>query len=139
VWIADADCLAPPGAAREALRQAEAHPRHLYFLRRRHLSPGLTAALLAGRVDPVRDFDQLAAVAPSHKPDDHGPWGYGQLVPRAALGAVRYREDVDGFARTDGIFAADLRSRGYRPRALTGLVCLHLDHPFAWDGTTGFL
>jgi hypothetical protein len=139
VWIADADCLVAPWAAREALRQAEAQPRHLYFLRRRHLSPGLTEALLAGRVDPVRDFDQLAAVAPSHKPDDNAPWGYGQVVPRAALAAVRYREDVDHFAGTDGSFASELRQRGYRPRALTGVVCLHLDHPFAWQGTTSFL
>jgi hypothetical protein len=34
---------------------------------------------------------------------------------------------------------ADCRRLGYLPRELTGLLCLHLDHPFAWEGTTEFL
>jgi hypothetical protein len=139
VWIADADCLFPPWAAREALETAEAAARNLHFLRRRHLSPELTDALLAGRLDPVHDFDRLAAATPVAPAEDRFPWGYTQLLPRAALAEVRYREDVNHFAHTDEIFVEDCRRNGYRPRELTGLLCLHLDHPFSWEGTTGFL
>jgi hypothetical protein len=139
VWLADADCLFPPATAREALRQAELAPRHLYFLRRRHLSAGMTDALLAGRLDPVRDFDRLATAAPVAPAEDRAPWGYTQLTPRAALDFVRYREDVNTFAHTDEHFAEDCRRRGYAPRELTGLLCLHLAHPFSWEGTAGFL
>jgi hypothetical protein len=139
VWIADADCLFPPSGAREALRAAEAAPRHVYFLRRRHLSPELTDALIAGRLDPVHDFDRLTAATPVAPAEDRAPWGYTQLLPRAAFAEIRYREDVNHFAHTDEIFVEACRRRGYRPRELTGLLCLHLDHPFSWEGTTGFL
>jgi hypothetical protein len=139
VWIADADCLFPPWAAREALRQAEQAPRHLHFLRRQHLSEDLTDALLTGRLDPVHDFDRLVATTPFAPAEDCMPWGYSQLLPRAALRALRYREDVNHFAHTDEIFVEACRRRGYRPRELSGLSCLHLDHPFSWEGTTAFL
>jgi hypothetical protein len=139
VWLADADCLFPPSTAREALRQAEPAPRHLYFLRRRHLSADTTDALLAGRLDPIRDFDRLAAATPVAAAEDRAPWGYTQLVPRAAVDLVRYRENVNHFAHTDERFAEDCRRRGYAPRELAGLLCLHLTHPFSWDGTAGFL
>jgi hypothetical protein len=139
VWIADADCLFAPSTAREALRLAERDPRHLYYLRRQHLSPAQTNALLGGRLDPVHDFDRLVAATPMPPAQDRAPWGYSQLVPRAALEAVHYREDVNHFAHTDEAFAADCRRLGYAPSEMEGLLCLHLDHPFSWYGTTGFL
>jgi hypothetical protein len=139
VWIADADCLFAPPTAREALQQAEAAPRHLYFLRRQHLSQEQTDALLAGRLDPVRDFDRLAVAAHGGPAQDRAPWGYSQLVPRALIDVVRYREDVNNFASTDEVFVADCRHHGYAPRELEGLLCLHLEHPLSWYGTAGFL
>jgi hypothetical protein len=139
VWIADADCLFGPSSARTALAQAESEPSHLYYLRRQHLSAAVTAALLAGRLDPVRDFDHLAAATPTPPPEDRAPWGYTQLVPRTALDVVRYRDDVNHFAHSDETFAAACRRHGYSPRELDGVFCLHLEHPFAWNGTTGFL
>jgi hypothetical protein len=139
VWITDADCLFPPHAAREALRQAQAAPRHLYYLRRHHLSSSQTDALLAGSLEPVRDFDHLSATLPATAPEDHAPWGYTQLLPRTAATEIRYREDINHFAHSDEIFIAFCRQHGYPPRALDGLRCLHLEHPFAWNGTPGFL
>jgi hypothetical protein len=139
VWIADADCLFAPSTAREALRQADAAPKHLHFLRRQHLSREMTDALLAGRLDPVHDFDRLTAATPVAPAEDRAPWGYTQLLPRAALAELRYREDIGHFAQSDETFVEACRRRGYRPRELTGLSCLHLDHPFAWGGTTEFL
>jgi hypothetical protein len=140
LWIADADCLFAAGTAREALRQAEAEPGHLYYLRRRHLTESQTDALLAGTVDSVRDFDDLAAAAAAAwRGDDEAPWGYSQLIPREAFEQARYREDVNHFAHTDESFTEECRRNGYPPRALTNLVCLHLHHAFAWDGTDGFL
>jgi Glycosyltransferase like family 2 len=139
IWIADADCLFPAGTAREALRQAEAEPRHLYFLRRRYLSESQTDALLTGTLDPVRDLEELATAAAGARDDHEAPWGYSQLVPRDVLERVRYRDDVNNFTSTDESFAQDCRRNGYPPLALNGLFCLHLHHPFAWDGTDAFL
>jgi hypothetical protein len=139
VWIADADCLFAPWTARDALRAAAASPRHLHFLRRRHLSPELTDAVIGGRLDPVHDFDRLAAASPEAPPEDRAPWGYTQLLPRDALSRVRYREDVNHFAHTDEAFIATCRRAGYPPRELSGLLCLHLSHPFSWEGTAGYL
>jgi hypothetical protein len=139
VWIADADCLFPPWTAREALQSAETAPHNLHYLRRRHLTPELTDALLAGRLDPVHDFDRLAAATAIAPTESRHPWGYTQLLPREALAELRYREDVNHFAHTDEVLIEDCRRMGYRPRELTGLLCLHLDHPFAWEGTAGFL
>jgi hypothetical protein len=139
VWLADADCLFPPFAAREALHQAQEAPRHLYFMGRRHLSRANTDAILGGRLDPVRDFERLAAT--TRLPDVHNraPHGYTQLFPRAALDAVRYDESVNHFAYTDQTFVKSCTAKGYPPRELDGLFCLHLDHPFAWNGTKEFL
>ena len=138
VWITDADCLFPPGAAHEALRQAQGAAKHLYYLRRRHLADPLTDALLAGTLDSVHDFGEIAGT-PGSRADDEAPWGYSQFISRAALARVRYREDTNHFAHTDEQFAAACARDGYRPKVLAGLVCLHLSHPYAWNGTDAFL
>jgi hypothetical protein len=59
-------------------------------------------------------------------------------VPRQILTDVPYREDMPQFAHSDGAFVNDCRRRGIPSRALDGLSCLHLQHPFAWYGTDIF-
>jgi hypothetical protein len=139
IWITDADCLFPPGAAHAALLRVEEEPKHLYYLRRRHLTEPQTDALLAGTLDSVRDFDELAAASDGRGADDNYPWGYTQLFPRAALELVRYPMGVNHFAHTDGTFVEECRRNGYPARPLAGMLCLHLTHPFAWYGTDSFL
>jgi hypothetical protein len=138
IWITDADCLFAPRCASSVLSAVHGRAGHLFYAERRFLSEAQTDALLAGRLDSVRDFDDLAA-APAARQPEASPWGYTQIVNRAALDRVRYREDLNHFAHTDGMFVADCRRHGIHSRQLDGLFCLHLDHPFAWYGTKVFL
>jgi predicted O-methyltransferase YrrM len=139
VWIADADCLFAPDAAREALRQVAEAPQHLHCVRRRHLSEAQTDALLEGAMDSIADFGELARASEGVGWEDEAPWGYTQLFERSLLERVRYRDDVNSFARTDEAFIDACGREGYAPRALSGILCLHLAHPFAWHGTDEFL
>lgn len=138
VWLTDADCLFAPQSLALVLRQIAAQPRHLYFGQRRFLSAAQTDALLAGRVDGLRDFAQLAESPTSRAPENH-PWGYTQIFHRSLLEQLRYREDFQHYAHSDGAFIEECQRLGVTPRQVEGLFCLHLDHPFAWYGTNVFL
>jgi hypothetical protein len=135
IWLTDADCLFAPGSAATVLQQVQG--QHLFYGQRRRLSPAQTDALLAGRADGLRDFAELAAVAGGRV--ENGPWGFTQIVHRRVFEQIRYREEVNNFARTDDIFVGDCRRQQITPKQLEGLFCLHLEHPFAWDGTKYFL
>jgi glycosyltransferase involved in cell wall biosynthesis len=138
VWLCDADCLFSPGAAAQVLRHLHAARPALYFGERHHLSEAQTDALLAGRLDGLRDFDALFARA-EQRWHDCAPWGYTQIVPRSVLARWPYPETINHFAHTDTIFADHCRRRGLAQIAIPGLHCLHLIHPFAWYGTNTFL
>jgi hypothetical protein len=135
VWLTDADCLFPPTAAATAVRFASGRENHLLFGERRFLSVHDTDALLAGRLDIVKDFGRLTQSATAQPPQVF-PWGYTQIVHRSVLEEVRYHEDFQHFAHTDGIFAEECGARFGEPVPVDGLYCLHLDHPFAWYGTS---
>lgn len=138
VLLTDADCLFATGAASLALREAARRPSRLLFGQRRHLSMIQVAGLLSGRIDGAAEFEALAS-SPSHRPFDNAPWGYIQLLPRSVFNLVRYGESFNHFAHSDSHFAEACRARGITPEAVPGLMCLHLDHPFAWYGTSEFL
>ena len=138
IWLTDADCLFPTTAVAEVLKRIGSGGPRLWYGRRHHLSPDQTSALLAGRLDPVRDFASLAET-PSAKPPDNRPWGYTQIVPRKVIREIRYRADIGHFAWSDDVFWSTCQARGVRPDQMEGLVCLHMDHPFSWYGTPGFL
>jgi glycosyltransferase involved in cell wall biosynthesis len=139
IWLTDADCLFPPDAAERALAHADGCTGPvLLHGERRFLSPVETDSLLAGRVDGLRDFDRVAARGDSRAPE-HAPWGYTQIVRRETFARHPYSTAVNHFAHSDGQFADDCRRGGARAEAVPGLVCLHLDHPFAWFGTREML
>jgi hypothetical protein len=138
VWLTDADCLFPPNSVAEALKQVAGRPQHLFYGQRRYLTATMTDALLTGRVDGLHEFDELAR-AQSPRAPENAPWGYTQIVHRSTFTRVRYREDLNHFAHSDGIFTQDCLRHGITPRQIEGLFCLHLDHPFSWYGTDAFL
>jgi Glycosyl transferase family 2 len=132
VWLTDADCVFPPGAAARLLSRA---PRAdaLVYCERRHLTESVTDALLAGRLDPEADFEALAV--DHERSGSVEPWGYTQIFHRANLIWVRYSESHEHYAHSDGQFAEQWRAGGLGRVLLDGLVCLHLVHPFSWWGT----
>jgi glycosyltransferase involved in cell wall biosynthesis len=138
LWLTDADCLFAPGCAARVLEQIRRDPNHLFYGERRFLTAAQTDALLSGRCDPLREFDELASGAVG-RPRERYQWGYIQIVRRSTFERVRYVEDQNHFAHTDGMFAEACRRRGVTPRYLDGLFCLHLDHPFSWYGAEMFL
>lgn len=138
IWLTDADCLFAPPCAATVLEQVQGRGEHLFYGERRHLSAAQTDALLAGRIDGLRNFAELAAAA-NFRPVENAPWGYTQIVHRDTFQRIRYREGINHFAHTDDIFAESCRRLRIKPVQLPGLFCLHMDHPFSWYGTNVFL
>ena len=138
IWLTDADCLFPTGASATVLAHVEGRPRRLYYGERRFLSAVETDALIAGRLDPVRDFEAICRRTPPRHPE-RAPWGYTQIVPREVLEQHPYHEGFNHFAHSDGMFVEACRRRRLTPEPVSGLFCLHLDHPFSWYGTEMFL
>jgi hypothetical protein len=138
IWLTDADCLFAPDCVATVLNHVDGQNSHLFYGQRRYLTAAQTDALLSGRVDALRDFDELVRTA-NVRPPENTPWGYTQIVHRATLARVHYHESVNHFAHTDEMFAADCQRQRILPRQINGLFCLHLDHPFAWYGTNAFL
>jgi hypothetical protein len=118
--------------------QIDGRTQRLFYGQRRSLAASQTAALLANCTDGLREFEALSQCANAREPEN-APVGYTQIVHRSTLGRVRYREGVNNFAHSDLMFVEDCRRRGIIPEQIDGLLCLHLDHPFAWYGTTIFL
>jgi hypothetical protein len=138
VWLTDADCLFASDSVATVLKQIDGESGHLFYGKRHYLTAGQTDALLVGRLDGLRDFADLAKSAAARAPEN-APWGYTQIVHRSVFEKVRYREEVNHFAHTDGMFVEDCKKHAITPKQVDGLFCLHLDHPFSWYGTNTFL
>jgi hypothetical protein len=131
IWLSDADCIFPPDAAARALAGVDADS--LLYCRRRHLTDAATEALLRRELDPSQQFETLLPM--TRADSNHDPWGYCQIVHRSAFERIRYREGLNIFSTSDNIFAAQCAAAGIPSVPLDGLTCLHLVHPFAWNGT----
>jgi hypothetical protein len=138
LWLTDADCVFGPSSAAVVLDRLDGAPERLLYGQRRYLTMRQTDALLSGSVDAVGEFDALCGSA-SARAAEHAPWGYTQIVHRSTLERVPYREDFDHFAHSDGRFVDDCQNAGITFESVDNLVCLHLEHPFSWYGTDGFL
>lgn len=138
IWLTDADCLFGPDSAATALTYIRQREPQLFYAERRHLCTAQTDALLAGRLDGLHDFATLAQMEQPHHVDC-SPWGYTQIVPRHVLERIPYPNQIAGFARSDLHFSEACTRLGIRPERIPGLFCLHLDHPFAWNGAAHFL
>jgi hypothetical protein len=138
IWLTDADCLFSPNCASKVLQQIQGRPNALFYGERRFLTAKQTDAVLSGRVDALREFDDLVRAPLSREPEIY-PWGYTQIVHRSTLERVRYNQEFNHFAHSDGMFANECKRHQILPLQLEGLFCLHLDHPFAWYGTDTFL
>ena len=138
LWLTDADCLFSTDSAKQVLDQIGKQTGKLFYGQRRFLTPAQTAALLSGRADGLRDFQRLALDAETRSAENV-PWGYTQIAHRSTVERVRYREQFNHFAHSDGAFVEDCKRLGINPHQVEGLFCLHLDHPFSWWGTNSFL
>jgi hypothetical protein len=136
IWLTDADCLFPPDAAAMALTKADS-PTSLFYCERRHLTDAATRGLLAQRNGADLDFPELLRQT---RPDSNVvPWGYCQLAHRSVFERIRYREDVDSFSNSDIVFVETCAANGVLATPFDGLTCLHLVHPWAWQGTPHLL
>lgn len=138
IWLTDADCLFPPTGAATVLAQVDGREQRVLYGRRRYLTPAQTDGLLASRTDGLGGFQALCGARPQ-RPDDAAPWGYTQIAHRSTWNRIRYPEDHNHFAYSDLRFVEECQRRRISPEQVDGLICLHLDHPFAWYGTDLFL
>jgi hypothetical protein len=138
LWFTDADCLFPLNAVDLAWQYVHGRQRRLLYGQRRYLTQARTEELLAGKIDSLSSFDALAGEALERCPED-APWGYTQIVHRSALSRLKYPESFDHFAHGDNHFVKACKLRRILPERVPGLFCLHLDHPFAWYGSSEFL
>jgi hypothetical protein len=138
IWLTDADCVFPKGAVSLALEYAKDRRKRLFYGQRRYLTASRTDELLCGRIDSIAGFDALSGI-PATKGPDNAPWGYTQIVHRSTFDRLRYPETFDHFAHGDNHFIEICKARGTMPEQVPGMVCLHLDHPFAWFGVSEFL
>ncbi len=160
IWITDADCLYAPSCAATVISQVQSHEHTLFLGKRLFLNARQTYAVLAGRIDSVMQFDVLARAASSKPPPGKLPWAAPefervkeraqkligdfppgvasglQVMHRSVLKRVPYREIYHG---EDGVFIIDCRRNGILSKVLDDFICLHLEHPYAWDTTDGFL
>jgi hypothetical protein len=138
IWLTDADCLFSPTCAATVLERIDGRMQRLFYGQRRFLTVSQTDALLAGRIDGLREFDALATSANPRGPEN-APWGYTQIGHRSTFQRIRYRENLNHFAHSDGMFVEECKRRRIVPEQVHGLFCLHLEHPFSWYGTNLFL
>jgi hypothetical protein len=138
IWLTDADCVFPPDSGARVMEQVRGRTDKLFYGERRFLTAAQTDALLSGRIDSLREFDEIAATAVAREPERFH-WGYTQIVHRSTLDRIRYHEGFNHFAHSDGMFVDECKRFGIAPFRLEGLFCLHLDHPFSWYGTDTFL
>jgi hypothetical protein len=136
IWLADADCLFPPTAVELTLKHLSDRADRLFYCRRYHLTPAQTNDLLSGRADSLADFEALRSSANG---PDHAPYGYTQIIHRSRFERIKYRERYNTFAQSDWAFVQDCKRWNILPHSVDGLACLHLHHPFAWNGTNLFL
>jgi hypothetical protein len=137
IWLTDADCLFSASAIGTVLEHLKGRRDRLFYGQRRYLSDASTSELLAGRTDGLSHFEALAAA--TVRPPENSPWGYTQIVRRALFDRVRYTESFNHFAHCDSHFIESCKRHGCLPEQVPGLFCLHLDHPFAWYGSSEFL
>jgi hypothetical protein len=138
IWLTDADCVFPTNAVGLALDYAKGRRKRLLYGQRRYLTTSRTDELLSGRIDGLTGFDTLSG-SPTPRNPENAPWGYTQIVHRSMFDRFRYPETFDHFAHGDSHFIEICKSRGLTPEQVPGMVCLHLDHPFAWYGNSEFL
>lgn len=136
IWLTDADCLFPPDAAAMALANADSHTS-LFYCERRHLTEAATRALLANRNGGGLDFSEL--LEQTRSDSNAVPWGYCQVAHRSVFQRIRYREDIDSFSNSDIVFVQTCAANGVRATPFEGLTCLHMVHPWAWQGTAHLL
>lgn len=97
IWLTDADCLFSPDSAARVLEQIHGRHDNLFYGERRRLTKMQTDALLSGRNDALREFDDLARATSAQEPERY-QWGYTQIVHRSTLERVRYDEEFNNFA-----------------------------------------
>lgn len=138
IWLADADSLFAPTSVSRVLAFIGDQRQYLFYGQRRYLTTSQTNELLVGRIDGLREFEALAQAYHPRGPDN-APWGYTQIVHRSVMERVRYREDINHFAHSDMVFIESCKHLRVLPLQVEGLVCLHMEHAFAWYGTNTFL
>jgi len=137
----DSDIIFPPHLIRALVDLSEENPQAVLGIRRVFLDKEITADILENKLDPFRDFDQLA-----QSPGDgeqhafSGVLGYCQVTQRRAFAIARYPEEFDMVNQSDIIFNERLEKYAQvLPRYIGDLSVLHLWHPRNWEGTEDYL
>ena len=140
VMGADCDIILPRDFLATMTAFSHKKPNNVLGVYRNLLSPETTARIVAGLVDPVTHFDELAR-EDNQEPDGHrGVLGYCQVVPRVAMEKTGYPEEYDIIATSDVEFLKRLsKDQGMTPAFVPGMRVLHLWHPRNWEGTEEFL
>jgi glycosyltransferase involved in cell wall biosynthesis len=140
VMAADCDIVVPADFVARMLEASRSSPRSVLGVYRNLLSPETTARIVAGLVDPVARFEELAGEDRQEEGGFRGVLGYCQVVPRQAMEQTGYPEEFDHIATSDVEFVKRLgKEQGMAPAVVPGLRVLHLWHPRNWEGTEEFL
>lgn len=140
VMVIDCDVILPRHFVSTILRHHR--PNLLLGCWRTPLSPGVTAQIIAGNLDPVEHFDALRGQWDRSQEQEvrQGALGYCQVVARSALERVAYPVEFDCINQSDIVFVQRLQERlGIAVKFLDDLFVLHQHHPRNWAGTEVFL
>jgi glycosyltransferase involved in cell wall biosynthesis len=133
----DGDIVFPPRLVGHLANSVKASPDKVFGVRRAFLDRPTTEEILAGRIDPVRDFDRLSLSEGDGQDKSFvGVLGYCQAVERSAFAKARYPREFDKINQSDIVFVERLaREAGVTPVFLQDAQVLHLWHPRNWAGT----
>jgi len=139
IMAADGDIILHPDFLRQALAELGQAPNAVLGVYRNFLSPGTSAQIIAGLLNPIRNFDALRHEDFQEESGYRGVLGYCQIVSREAFSRVGYPEEFDKINQSDIEFVNRLQAIGVYPRRLDGQTVLHLHHERNWEGVTSYM
>jgi len=139
VMAADGDIVLSPCLLEKALATVHKNPNVVLGAYRNFLTPHSTAQIVAGLLNPIRNFDALRREDCQEKDGYRGVLGYCQIVRREAFEQVGYPEEFDKINQSDIEFVARLERIGMHAQRLEGETVLHLHHERNWDGIDSFM
>ena len=135
----DGDLVLPTDFLKKLIPRVQADTNKIIGVYRQFLKPDTTAKVLAGMIDPVRSYADLAQEDEQEEQGYRGVLGYCQALPRETWAKSGYPEEFDSIAKSDIAFIENLAKHGVTPLFIPEIRVLHLNHTRNWDGTTDFL
>jgi hypothetical protein len=135
----DADLVLPRHFLQHVVDALTHNPDRVVGVYRSFLTAETTNGILAGLLDPFKEFERYSMEDCDEVHGFRGVLGYCQAVLRDKWGDVGYPTEFDNIAQSDVAFVDRLAKRGVTPLFLKDLKVLHLQHPRDWAGTNAFL